>query len=331
MEVVRGVHQIEVPLAGTDLKEVNCYLVEGDDDRHLLIDTGWDRPEAFTALLEGLRQYRMGFSNIGWIYLTHVHADHYGQAGKIKQLSNAEIAMHQAEAALIESRYVNNDILMQQMNQMLQRNGVPDSATPEMAKVSTPIRPYVVPTGPDKVLKGGETFTVGSFEFEVINTPGHSPGHICLYEKTKKMLFSGDQVLLEITPNISFHPQSGENPLKDFLDSLERLAGLDVNFVFPGHGPVFSGLRQRIGQIVYHHEQRQLYVKSAARDELKTAWDIANSLQWGSNHNVPLSKLALLHQRLAVMETIAHLQYLVLEDKAKRVVEGEIIKYYTGG
>jgi glyoxylase-like metal-dependent hydrolase (beta-lactamase superfamily II) len=239
--------------------------------------------------------------------------------------------MHQVEASLIESRYVNYDILMQQMGQMLEKNGVPPSATPDMAKVSTPIRPFVVPTSPDVVLKGGETFRVGTFEFEVINSPGHSPGHICLYEKTKKMLFSGDHVLLDITPNVSFHPQSGDNPLKDFLDSLERLAELDVNFVFPGHGPVFSGLRQRIGQIVYHHEQRQLYIKSAARDELKTAWEIANTLQWGSNRSVPFSKLAMLHQRLAVMETIAHLQFLVAEDKAKRVLEGETVKYYTGG
>jgi glyoxylase-like metal-dependent hydrolase (beta-lactamase superfamily II) len=331
LEVVQGVHQIEIPLANTDLKAVNCYLIEGDDNRHALIDTGWDRPEAFTALLEGLRQYRMGFNNIGQILITHVHADHFGQAGKVKQLSNAEISIHQVEAALIESRYVNFDILMQQMNLLLQKNGVPSSTTPDMARVATPIRPYVIPTNPDRALKGGETFKVGSFELEVINTPGHSPGHVCFYEKTKKLLFSGDHVLLEITPNVSFHPQSGPNPLKDFIDSLERLAELEVNFVFPGHGPVFSGLRQRIGQIIYHHEQRQLYIKSAARDELKTAWEIANALQWGSNHNVPFSKLAMLHQRLAVMETIAHLQFLVAEDKAKRVVEGETVKYYTGG
>ncbi len=331
MEIVRGVHQIEVPLTNSDLKAVNCYLVEGDDDRHLLIDTGWDRPEAFTALLEGLRQYRLGFNNVGQIFITHVHADHYGLAGKIKQLSNAEIAIHQDEAALIESRYIHYDLLMQQMVQMLEKNGVPSSHTPEMSKVATPIRPFVVPTGPDKILKGGESFKVGNFEFEVINTPGHSPGHVCLYEKTKKMLFSGDHVLLETTPNISFHPQSGMNPLKDFLDSLERVDKMDVSFVFPGHGPIFSGLHQRIGQIVYHHDQRQLYIKTAARDELKTAWEIANIIQWGSNRNQSFSNLGLLHQRLAVMETIAHLQYMAAEDKAKKVTEGEIIKYYTGG
>jgi glyoxylase-like metal-dependent hydrolase (beta-lactamase superfamily II) len=217
------------------------------------------------------------------------------------------------------------------MAQMLEKNGVPSSHTPEMSKVATPIRPFVVPTGPDRVLKGGESFKVGTFEFEVINTPGHSPGHACLYEKTKKMLFSGDHVLLETTPNVSFHPQSGINPLKDFLDSLECVDKMDVSFVFPGHGPIFSGLHQRISQIVYHHDQRQLYIKAAARDELKTAWEIANIIQWGSNRNQSFSKLGLLHQRLAVMETIAHLQYMAAEDRAKKVTEGEIIKYYTGG
>jgi glyoxylase-like metal-dependent hydrolase (beta-lactamase superfamily II) len=330
LEIVQGVHQIKIPLGPGPLSSVNAYFIAGEDGKGVLIDTGWDTPEAFQALVEGLRASGAGFQNIDQIVVTHLHADHYGLAGKIKQLSDARLCLHEAEAAMIEPRYVNVEWLLQETGRFLSRHGVPQEQLRDLQQASMPARKFVMPTPPDRVLKGGEVFKVGSFELEVILTPGHAPGHICLYERNKRLLFSGDLVLLEITPNVGMHPQSGDNPLADFLKSLDKVLGLEVNFVFPGHGSIFSGLRQRIGELQYHHQQRRLYITSAIRNELKTAYQIASELKW-MNGTVTLKELGILHRRLAVMETVAHLQYLLVEGKVKRVTEGEIFKYWAGG
>ncbi|MCX8126098.1 MAG: MBL fold metallo-hydrolase, partial [Dehalococcoidia bacterium] len=119
LEVVQGVHQIKIPLGPGPLGSVNAYYIAGDGGRGMLIDTGWDTPEAFQALVEGLRASGAGFSDIGLIVVTHLHADHYGLAGKIKQLSDAELCLHEAEAAIIEPRYVNVEWLLQEMGRFL--------------------------------------------------------------------------------------------------------------------------------------------------------------------------------------------------------------------
>lgn len=330
MEIVKGVHQIKIPLGPGPLGSVNAYFITGEDGKGILVDTGWDMPEAFQALVEGLRASGAGFKNIDQIMITHLHADHYGLAGKVRQLSDARLCMHESEASLIEPRYVHMEWLLQETGRFLSRHGVPSEQLRDLQQASLPARKFVIPTMPDRVLKGGEVFKVGGFELEVLLTPGHAPGHICLYERNKKLLFSGDLVLLEITPNVGMHPQSGENPLADFLKSLDTLLGLEVNFVFPGHGSVFSGLRQRISELQYHHQQRSLYITSAIRNDLKTAYQIATELKW-MNGAVSFNELGVLHRRLAVMETVAHLQNLTVAGKVKRVAEGEVFKYWAGG
>jgi len=76
---------------------------------------------------------------------------------------------------------------------------------------------------------------IGRYSFRCIETPGHSPAHFCLYEAKNKILVSGDHILFDITPNITFWPQL-DNSLKSYLDSLDKVYNLDVNLVLPGHG-----------------------------------------------------------------------------------------------
>ena len=83
-----------------------------------------------------------------------------------------------------------------------------------LAAVHAPISGFrkPVPAQPDVLLNGDETIASGIFNLKVIWTPGHSPGHICLYEPVHKILFSGDHVLPVITPNISLTPHSDRQP-----------------------------------------------------------------------------------------------------------------------
>jgi glyoxylase-like metal-dependent hydrolase (beta-lactamase superfamily II) len=330
MEIVQGVHQIKVPLPGA-LDHVNLYLIEGTQG-NLLIDTGFDTPEAFGALRDALKYSGFGFKDITVIAATHVHPDHYGMVDKLKQLSGAKVALSDIESKFIDSRYVKTDALIKQVKQLLSSNGVPEADLTELAEASMAIKQFVGVVKPDIILKDGDKITVASSEFKVVLTPGHSPGHICLYEPKRKLFFSGDEILPDIFPHIGFHPQSGENPLGDFFKSLETLSKLEINFTFPGHGSVFSGFKLRLGELRYYHEQRQRDIARIIENDTKNAYQIATEVPWmPAGESVPFNKLSAYDKRLAVMETLAELKLLVSESKAEKIVKENVDLYWAGG
>lgn len=330
MEIIQGVHQIKVPLQGGSLDHVNVYVLHGDKG-NVLIDTGFDTPEAFAALRDGLKLGGFGFKDITHIIITHIHPDHYGMAAKLKQMTGATVAFSETEEKLLESRYQNPESLLAEMRELLQANGVPEEDLPELVEVAMPLREFVGMVTADNKLKGGEKISLGSAELRVIITPGHSPGHICLYEPKRKFLFSGDHVLPDITSHVGFHPQSGDNPLGDFLAALEALTQLDINLVFPGHGSVFSGIRLRINELLYHHQERERAIVIAAEDEMKTAYQIASEILWmPTGAPIPFSKLSNFDKRLAVLETLAHLKYLTSKGRAQKFTKDGLDLYWTG-
>jgi glyoxylase-like metal-dependent hydrolase (beta-lactamase superfamily II) len=330
MEIVQGVHQIKLPLPGA-LDHVNVYLIEGTQG-NLLIDTGFDAPEAFAALRDALKFGGFGFKDITVIAATHVHPDHFGMVDKLKQLSGAKVALGEIEAKFVDLRYGKTDALLKQVKQLLTANGVPEADLTELAESPLAIKQFVSVVKPDIMLKNGDKITVASSEFKIMLTPGHSPGHICLYEPKRKLFFSGDHILPDIFPHVGFHPQSGVNPLADFFKSLESLANLEVNFVFPGHGSVFSGFKLRLSELHYYHEQRQREIVRIIESDTKSAYQIASEIPWmPAGESVPFKKLSAFDKRLAVMETIAQLKLLISQGKAQKVVKENVDLYWAGG
>jgi glyoxylase-like metal-dependent hydrolase (beta-lactamase superfamily II) len=331
MEIVQGVHQIKLPLPAGAVDHNNAYLIEGSNG-NLLIDTGFDTPEAFAALRDGLRFSGFGFKDIAQIVVTHIHPDHYGLADKLKQMSGATLALSDVEAEFINSRYAKTDALLKKVKSLFKSNGVPEEDLTELTEASMAVRQFVGVVPPDITLKNGDKITVDSSEFKIVLTPGHSPGHICLYEPKRKLLFSGDHILPDIFPHVGLHPQSGENPLGDFFNSLEALANLEVSFIFPGHGSVFSGFKLRLGDLYRHHEQRQLATKRVIENDMKTAYQIATEIPWmPGGEAVSFDKLSVFDKRLAVMETLAQLKLLMIEGKAEKIVKENIDTYWAGG
>jgi glyoxylase-like metal-dependent hydrolase (beta-lactamase superfamily II) len=330
MEIVQGVHQIKLPMPGA-VDHVNVYLIEGTQG-NLLIDTGLDTPEAFGALRDTLKFSGFGFKDITVIAATHIHPDHYGMVDKLKQVSGGKVALGEIEAKFVDSRCGKPDVLLKQVKALLAANGVPEAELTELAESSMAVKQFVGAVKPDIILKDGDKITVATAEFKVILTPGHSPGHICFYEPKRKMLFCGDHLLSDMFPHIGFHPQSGENPLSDFFKSLEALSNLDVNFIFPGHGSVFSGFKLRLGELNYYHDQRQREVIRIIETDTKSAYQIATELPWTpGGESTPFKKLSAFDRRLAVMETLAELKLMASEGKAQKVVKQNIDLYWAGG
>jgi glyoxylase-like metal-dependent hydrolase (beta-lactamase superfamily II) len=215
--------------------------------------------------------------------------------------------------------------LLKQTAQLMAISGLPPDEMTNVRDATLGIEQHVVPTKPDVILHGGETITTGVFTFQVLWTPGHSEGHICLYEPEKKVLISGDHILPRITPNISWHPQSGENPLGQYLNSLKDLKKLDVEMVLPGHEFPFTEFQQRIDELVQHHEERNHEILAALKGEPKTAYEIVQEITWGVAES--WQDMPLFHQRLALFETLAHLELMTTDGRLRKVNRDSIIHY----
>jgi len=327
IEVTPGIYRMPLPLPIPTLSHINTYLVKGDNG-YLLVDTGWNTGEAFDSLKKQLADNGINGREISQIVVTHTHPDHYGLAGELKPLFGATLALHHLEKDVIESRYINMDGLLQEISQWLHINGVPPDRLAELQKASLPMLKFVTPTMPDTTLYGGETIACGDFNFDVLPTPGHAPGHICLYEPDKKLLLSGDHILPTITPYVGMHPQSGSNPLGDYLDSLNRLKKLDVELVLPGHEQPFTGLQERIEGITLHHSLRNAEILAALDSESKTAFQLTTGITWLHDINgVGWYKLGNWDKRMAILETLAHLEAMRAKGELDKFSREDILYY----
>ena len=326
MEIAPGIHQLKVLIPDNPLGHVNCYLVQGEDG-WLMVDTGWFTPDAFNSLESGLKDLGITLTDIASIVITHVHPDHFGLAGRIKQVSpGTRLLTHRWESDLIESRYIRFSELIDKIAVMLERHGVPTGNLSELKSASMPALQFVTVTLPDETLFGGEILSTGVYDLEVIWTPGHSPGHICLYEPQNQLLFSGDHILPTTTPNVSYHVQSGDNPLGDYIGALHKLKSLTVAKVLPGHKHTFTDLRGRIEEIEEHHNQRKADILEVIANRPHNAYEISCQIPWTDN-KVSLGQLTALHKRFAVTETIAHLECMRWEGKVQKIVQDDSVSY----
>jgi len=326
MEIAPGIHQLKVPIPDNPLGNLNCYLVKGKDG-WLMIDTGWYTPDAYEALKSGLKALGLTTTDIASMIITHVHPDHFGLAGRIKHSSpKTRLIMHRWEADLIESRYIKFAELREKWDPLLMRHGVPLDEIESLKSASMPTLQYVITTMSDDTVYGGEIISTGMYDLEVIWTPGHSPGHICLYEPKNQMLFSGDHVLPTISPNVSYNAQSGDNPLGDYIGALHKVQNLPITKVLPAHEHIFTDLRGRIDQIIEHHAARKQEMLRVIAREHHHAYYIASQVTW-SLPGLIWNQFPPMHRRMAVSETVAHLESMRWEGTAIRITTDGVITY----
>ena len=296
-ELIPGVHRIQLPLP-FELEAISLYLVRVDDG-HLLIDCGMDTPQSFAALEGAIHEIGITWSDIRTIVLTHMHPDHIGLSHRVRTLSGAPVLMHETEAQHLGS-LEDEGRRLPYLHAAYTRGGVPAEMQSKMDQHFAFLRENLHNVAPDRLLRDGEQIASAIGPLEVICTPGHSPGHICLYAAERKVLFSGDHILNGITPNISWHP--GTDALGDYLASLERVGRLEVEHIFPAHGEPFSGHRAWIRDTVAHHARRCDEIDRAIADGATTAHEIVGHL-WPR----PLEPI---HHHFAVFEVLAHLEYM---------------------
>jgi glyoxylase-like metal-dependent hydrolase (beta-lactamase superfamily II) len=300
-----GLWSIPVPIPNNPLRYVLVYAFETPSGA-VIVDAGWNTDEAYTALCAGLALAGLAITDLTGVLVTHIHPDHYGLAGRVREASGAWVALHPADAALIGDRYEDMDELLTRVGAWLRRAGAPIDEASSLRMASMAVRRFVDPVHPDILMNDGDRPEVPGWDLVAIWTPGHSPGHLCFYERANRLMLSGDHVLPRISPNIGFHPQAGDNPLGDYLKALERVADFETDEVLPAHEHRFAGLPERCRELREHHEGRFGEVLEALRQGATTAWEVTSAMTWSR----PWDQIEGFMRRAALGEALAHLRAL---------------------
>ena len=328
-----GVYRLKLPLTGSPLKYVNAYLLPAPSG-HLLIDTCWNTEESDVALAQQLEAIGIQMEEIKRIVITHAHVDHYGLAARVLRRCNATLSMHELEEKMVELRYRNTEAFAIESNALLRSSGVEEQYVPDPQEMVDRFDRLVLYTAPDIRYKGGETLVHGGFEFQIIWTPGHSPGHVCLYDPNHKIFFSGDHVLPGITSHIGINPKAGPNPLDDYTRSLNELLALDVELMLPAHGPPIKGFERRLKQIMTHHSDRkdEILKLLGEQDGPANAFELVTAMKWYSKGRPTAWRtLRDFDQRLAIAEVMAHLASLVSDGKLTENIQNGVVYYQPEG
>lgn len=338
--VLPGLFRLKVPIPNNPLGHTNVYLLEGEDG-YLLIDAGFNSPEAIESLQKQVSETGADIVEISRMVITHAHGDHIGLAGKIRDMSGAKISMHRLERQRHPPHATDRAAFLKHTEKWLRSSGMPQE---ELRRDGGPPLPpsnhtgaqarewrhFEPPAKPDATIEDGERIRWGDFDLEAILTPGHSPGHICLYDAGRRLLFSGDHVLPQTTPNIGLRPgQPGRgNPLGDYLTSLDRVGDLDVGLVLPAHEGAFHDLPARIAGIKEHHRRRSQEIMDTLGQGHRTGYQVAESVTWiPDSGGVHFHKLRHWDQRMAVSETLSHLEALRSDGSIRRLMKDGVVYY----
>jgi glyoxylase-like metal-dependent hydrolase (beta-lactamase superfamily II) len=307
-EIFSNLFREAIPLPQNPLKAINSYVVKGEG-RFLMIDTGMNRPECLQAMEGYVKEIGVDLQRTDF-FITHLHADHLGLVSELARPSS-KIYFNHPDAEVIRDPHH-----WEEMADIARMNGFPESDV-QAAISRHPGRRYHARRPLElTLLREGDRIGIGDYSFTCIETPGHTRGHLCLYEPQKKFLFSGDHILESITPNISLWSE-GYDPLRDYLQSLDKVGKYDVVQVLPGHRELFTHHVRRIEELKEHHEIRNEEVLSILKRGKQTAYKVASQMTWDIDcerwEDFPLPQ-----QWFAGGEALAHLQYLQGNGRVKR-------------
>lgn len=253
------------------------------------------------------------------VFLTHLHSDHTGNAKELQDLGCRLLMgekdmnyLHRMDPSIRNSRML--------------REGMPQEILTEVIS-NNPGRRYAPVPFDAETVQDGDRLSYGGYHLTCLSTPGHTPGHFCLYDRERELIFLGDHVLFDITPNISFW-DGMEDALGTYLESLKSMMDLPVKYALPGHRHMGGiSMRDRIIELLAHHDAR---LDEAERIVCEhpgiNAYDLAGMMTWRIRSR-NWAEFPPGQKWFAVCEALAHLDHLVLTGRITRADHGDI-RYY---
>lgn len=321
-EIIPGLYSIAVPLPNNPLKSLNAYVITGE--RNLLIDTGFRQDACREALLSGLQTLGVSMEHTD-IFLTHLHSDHTGLAPEIRgrgtriYIGARDLSHMPGPGSTF--RWADSD-----------RHFAAEGFPPELLKALTTKNPAQslspIPYDGYLPVEPGDVFSYGSHRFTAILTPGHTPGHMCLWEAETGVCILGDHVLFDITPNITRWIGT-QDSLGGYLQSLNAIRQLPVKIPLPAHRTVHMDFHQRCDQLIQHHAARCNEVLGILNGNgAMTAWDIAARMTWKIRAK-DWADFPTPQKWFAVGEAMAHLDHLIVLGQVQRQKQDALYTYQS--
>jgi glyoxylase-like metal-dependent hydrolase (beta-lactamase superfamily II) len=299
------------------LKWVNSYLIEGDDG-YTIIDPGLNTGKSVDFWQAVLKELNIQLADINKIVLTHHHPDHYGLAGWFQEHSKAPVLLSAKGYEQVLRFWGDQRDMSKAFSDLFEQHGMEAVFQQEIYGHMEDFVEMVSPAPDIQIISPGEQITLGNTQYDMVETHGHAYGHLSFYHKEEFVIFCGDQVLPQISPNVSLLPGIDDNPLASFLISLKAMTELEVKWAYPGHREPFDSFNERAQALINHHLDRL----KAMTDKLvkpMTAYELCKDY-FGQ-------KLSVHQLRFAMSETLAHLVYLELEGILFKEVKNGLIYF----
>jgi len=318
IEVYPNIFKIEIPLPKNPLRELHCYIIKSED-RNLIIDTGFNIKECKDALMKGLEETKTDLKNTD-LLVTHLHSDHSGLAADLSR-AGLKVYAGKTDAAMINKMC--SEEYWKEYGEFiklfdLQKDNVKIENHPGYKYC--PKEPVEFIT-----LSEGDKIKVGDYTFEVVDIPGHTPGHIGLYERKHKLFFCGDHILGKITPNIAFWGFE-EDILQVFFESLKKVYDYDIEHLFTAHRDPVPDHKKRINELLEHHRLRLDEILNIIKHEKKSVRDTAASMHWDIKGKI-WTEFPDAQKCFASSEAMSHLEHLYRIGKAEKTIENGILYF----
>ena len=313
-----GIYQIRLPMGSSFW--MNSYLIP-DGDGYTIIDPGFNTEEIINLWHKVSREIGFTFNQIRKIIVTHHHPDHYGLSGWFQQHSNAPVYVSSLAKQQIEGLWGEGRPLVSFFLETYRKNGIPERLYEQLEENLIDNIQQVLPHATTTILDKGQAIQIGDSTYEVLLIAGHAAGHLALYSKELKIIFVGDQVMPDSSPDTCYVADEYDvNPIQSYIQSLNSLKGYDVRMAFPGHHQPFHHFIERLEQLKQLNEERQQKVeKQFTVDEWKTAYEA----YYGVFEPVP----ALIQKRFHFTETLSRVRYALLNGLIEQTEQAGVVKY----
>lgn len=243
-ELAPGLWSFRLPLAWEHISAVNAYAVEREDGI-MLVDTGSAGDDSYReALRLAIEQAGFTIQDVSVLVGTHTHSDHVGLAAWIREESGAEFWMHPDTAHFYDGTREPARIAAARERRARQE-GVPEHLLGMYADVREETEGVLAPVPPDRPLVAGVRLDSKLGEWEVVETPGHCPSHVCLVQGEHRVMILGDLLTAVFSPwfDYGYSP----DPVAEFLDALDRIEAFEPpTLALPGHGRPISDVPETI-------------------------------------------------------------------------------------
>ena len=242
-----GIWRLKLPCPWPGVPHGNAWAVQRGAGI-VLFDTGVGGRGRLRMLDLALAQSGFGVEDIELVVCTHSHSDHYGLAASICEETGCELWMH-PKWEHIRQQVDDPDAALQARLEVGRMSGVPMQAL-DRYRQERAAKPEELVDGirpPDRELVPGVEVETDVGTWQVYETPGHAPSHVCLHQPERKLMLSGDHLLGRAV--LFFDHGHTPDPYGEFLASLDVIEPLDVDLCLPGHGKPFREPAAKIADV----------------------------------------------------------------------------------